>query len=387
MMTLEPFLLDEWLAQKHSPDVRIDFDLGSSTGPVWTLRELLALEADGAMEALLDGDLFYTGPAGSMELRQAIAALEGADADHVQVVTGGAEALLLLFTVAAATPEGNVVLPRPGFPTNFALPRWLSLETRHYTLRLQNGFRIDPDEIRALVDGNTRFVLVNSPHNPTGAVLSDSELEGLHDFCAEREVQFVCDQVYHPIYHGPETRSAARLPHATVLGDFSKALCLSGLRTGWLIEPDAARRRAYRNARSYFTVSNTTVSERLGVIALRHHQAIYGRARRIAAANLETLDGFFAGCGPALEWVRPRGGMTAFPRLADGRDGRRFCQEMLASGVLLAPGDCFGMGADGAAHFRIGFAASGERFAGGVERLAELVTSPAARAAFSPTPA
>ena len=101
-------------------------------------------------------------------------------------------------------------------------------------------------------------------------------MEALHDFCAERKVQFVSDEVYHPIYHGPAMRSAARLPHATVLGDFSKALCLSGLRIGWMIEPDARRREHYLNARSYFTVSGTVLGERLATLALRHRDAIYG---------------------------------------------------------------------------------------------------------------
>jgi DNA-binding transcriptional MocR family regulator len=87
-MKLPPFLLDQWLEQMNSGDSPIEFDLGSSTGPVWTLRELLALAADDAWERLLDTRLVYTSPAGSPELRQAIAALEGVDPDDVQVVTG-----------------------------------------------------------------------------------------------------------------------------------------------------------------------------------------------------------------------------------------------------------------------------------------------------------
>jgi aspartate/methionine/tyrosine aminotransferase len=266
-MNIRRFLLDEWLDQKFSADPPVEFDLGSSTGPVWTLRELLAIANQSGQERLLDTALTYTSPAGSRELREAIAGLSGIDPEDVQVVTGAAEALLLLFFLAAE-PGVNVVLPQPGFPTNAALAESFNLETRYYTLRREDGFRIDPDAIRKLVDGNTRIVLVNSPHNPTGAVLSDQEMESLHDFCAERGIQFVSDEVYHPIYHGVESRSAARLPHATVLGDFSKALCLSGLRVGWMVERDAARRRRYLNARSYFTVSNTTLGERLATLAL-----------------------------------------------------------------------------------------------------------------------
>src|SRR6185295_3033018 len=146
------------------------------------------------------------------ELRQAIAELQSVDANDVQVVTGAAEALLMLF-FSAAESGVNVVLPNPGFPTNTALPESLKIEMRFYNLRRENGVHIDLDEVRSLTDRNTRIVLVNSPHNPTGAVLSDQEMESLHDFCAGRKIQFVSDEVYHPIYQGAELRSAARLPH------------------------------------------------------------------------------------------------------------------------------------------------------------------------------
>jgi aspartate/methionine/tyrosine aminotransferase len=368
MMELAPFLLDQWLEQKFTADPPVEFDLGASTGPVWTLRELLSLAGAGAHEALLDTRLLYTSAAGSRDLREAIAGMQGIDPSHVQVVTGAAEALWLLF-FHAGRAGANVVLPKPGFPTNAALAETFGLEVRYYTLRRDTGFRIDQDEIRKLVDGRTGLVLVNSPHNPTGAVLSDAEMERLHDFCAERGVQLVCDEVYHPIYHGTPSRSAARLPHATVLGDFSKALCLSGLRVGWIVERDPERRRRYNNARSYFTASNTVLGERLAVLALEHREAIYARARRIAQANLSLLDQVFAEFSDVLRWVRPSGGMTAFPWLANGGDGREFCRRLMQRGVMLAPGDCFGM----PAHFRLGFAASGEKFAAGVERLAEVL--------------
>ena len=219
------------------------------------------------------------------------------------------------------------------------------------------------------MDGNTRFVLVNSPHNPTGAVLTDSEMDFLHGFCAERGVQFISDEVYHPIYHGPETQSAARLPHATVMGDFSKALCLSGLRVGWIIERDAQRRERYRNARSYFTASNNVLGEGLAVLGVKHRDVIFGRARRVAEANLKILDRLFNEHGEILRWVRPRGGMVAFPWLAGEGDTREFCVRLAKRGVLIAPGDCFRM----PRHFRIGFAASGDRFAQAIDRLSEFL--------------
>ena len=361
-MQLAPFLLDEWLEQKFSADPPIEYDLGSSTGPVWTLGELLALEGLDARE-LTATALSYTSPRGTAELREEIARMQGVGPDDIQIVTGAAEALLALFYLAAE-PGANVILPDPAFPANIVLADSLGIQVRRYHLRAENGFVIDPDEIRGLVDSNTRFLLVNSPHNPTGAVVSEKEMEGLHDLCVDRGVAFVSDEVYHPIFHGATMRSAARLPHATVLGDLSKALCLSGLRTGWIVERDPARREKFTTARSYFTVSNTVLGERLAALAIRQREAIYERARRVAGENLALLDTVMAQTG-VLRWVRPAGGMTAFPWLADGSDGREFCRRMAQHGVLLAPGDCFGM----PAHIRLGFAASGDKFAGALERL------------------
>jgi aspartate/methionine/tyrosine aminotransferase len=337
---------------------------------VWTLRELLALSGESELEELLDTRVSYTSAAGAPDLRTAIAALEGVDAADVQVVTGASEALLILFFLAAE-PGANVVLPSPGFPANTALAESLGISVRSYSLRAANDFRVDPDEVRKLVDGDTRLLLVNSPHNPTGAVLSDDEMQSLHDFCAERRIQFVSDQVYHPIYHGPEMRSAARLPHATVISDFSKALCLSGLRIGWIVDRDPVRRERCRNARNYFTITGNVLGERLAVLALKHSETIYARARQAAQKNLALVDRVFAEHAGLLHWVRPRGGMTAFPQLTDSGDTRDFCRRLAKRGVLIVPGDCFGQ----PSHFRLGFAASGDRFPLAMERFAEFLHS------------
>ena len=374
-MTLPPFLLDEWITQKHSADPPIEYDLASSTGPVWTLRELLALGGGDDLERLLDARVSYTHPSGSRELREAIAALQGVDPDDVQVLTGAAEALQILFFLASETGT-NVVLPRPAFPANEALAAAFGVEIRNYVLRVENGFRIDPDEVRRLVDANTRFVLVNSPHNPAGAVTSEADMRSLHDFCAERGVPFVSDEVYHPIYHGPPARSAAWLPHATVIGDFSKALCLSGLRVGWIVERDPARRKLYKNARNYFTITNNSLGEALAAHALRHRDAIYGRAQQVAARNLALLDSLFRDHEEVVRWIRPAGGMTAFPWLAAGGDTREFCRRLMRRGVLMVPGDCFAA----PSHFRLGFAASGDGFPRAVERFADFLRDEAAPA-------
>jgi aspartate/methionine/tyrosine aminotransferase len=366
-MQLKPFLLDAWLDQYEHD---IEFNLAASTGPNWTVNEILALADEETRHRFLNHNLVYSRPAGADPLRQAIAEMQGVPVEAVQVVTGASEALVALMWLAAE-PGANVIIPQPGFTTFSALPESLGLETRLYHMRRENGFRIDPDEIKQLADSKTKLILVNSPHNPTGATLSDGEMEALHDFAAERGIQFVSDEVYHPIYHGRPTKSAARLPHATVIADLSKAFSIPGVRTGWMIEHDAQRRQQYWTARTYFSISNSTTGEILSEIAIRKRDVVLGKTQEAATRNLKLLERFMAGHSDLLGWVPPQGGMTAFPWLLSGENDRPFCQAATDRGILLAPGDCF----DAPSHFRLGFAAAGDNFSNALDRFGAFVES------------
>jgi len=370
-MQLKPFLLDDWLDQHEH---NVEFNLGASTGPTWTVSDVLALADEETRHRFLNHKVVYSRVAGADSLRAAIAEMQGVPMEAVQVVTGAAEALLVVMWLAAE-PGANVVLPLPGFATFSALPASLGIETRFYRVGRENGFRIDPDEIRELADSNTKLILINSPHHPTGATIGDSELEALHDFTARQGIQLVCDEVYHPIYHGRQSQSAARLPRATIIGDMSKAFSLSGVRTGWVIENDVQRRKQYWTARAYFTISNSTTSEVLSEIAICKRDVVLGRTQATATRNLALLDRFMANHRDVLGWISPRGGMTAFPWLTSGEDARPFCQAAAERGILLAPGDCF----DAPSHFRLGFGAVGNNFPEALDRFGEFVESWAAR--------
>jgi aspartate/methionine/tyrosine aminotransferase len=245
----------------------------------------------------------------------------------------------------------------------------MGIDVRSYHLRHENDFEIDVDEVKRLVDERTKVLLINTPHNPTGMTVRPEILRELHDFATDRGIQFVVDEVYHPIYFGDPYDSAVTLPHATILGDTSKSLCSSGLRVGWIIERDRARRESHCNARSYFTISNTVLGEALTEVAVRHRENIFTRAQKVAVTNLQLLDRFFADQPESLEWIRPRGSLTAFPRMASKNDSRPFCQQAAEAGVLLAPGDCFGF----PAHFRIGFGACHNGFDKALEILSDVL--------------
>jgi aspartate/methionine/tyrosine aminotransferase len=329
---------------------------------------VLALAGHSAAEEILDLDLDYTPTPGASRLREAIAAMQGVPAEDGIVFAGAAEALFHIFYLAAQ-PGANAVIPFPCFPSHQLIPESLGFEIRRYHLTRENSYRLDLNEVMGLADRKTKILVVNAPHNPTGAILSDEEMRQLHDFCAELGIQFVSDEVFRPIYQGPETHSAARLSCAAVVGDFSKALSLPGLHLGWIIERDRDRRREYLNAREYLTVSNTPMAEFLGEIAIRHHDQVLARTREATGANLALLESVIAEHVDVLDWVRPQGGMTSFARLVSGGNARLFCEAALERGLLLAPGDCWGVPDP----FRIGFGVGREWYAGAMGRFSEVL--------------
>jgi aspartate/methionine/tyrosine aminotransferase len=283
---LRTFLLDEWLERYEG---KIRYNLAASTGPGWTLHDLRRLMTAEENERLLNTSLTYQPGHGTESLRQELASMYGATSDEIQIVTGASEALLALFFIAAE-PGANVVLPYPAFPPFLSIPESLGLEVRRYELDVRSGYAFDVSKVASLVDDRTQLVLVNSPHNPTGAVVSESDIRTLEELLGKRGAQLVVDEVYHPIYRGSAPRSAGEYSRATILGDFSKAFSLSGIRVGWILERDPKRREEYWNARAHFSISNNFPGELLAEVAVRNRGKIFDRAREIAAKNLSLLD-------------------------------------------------------------------------------------------------
>jgi aspartate/methionine/tyrosine aminotransferase len=368
---LIPFHLDAWL-EAHEHSAR--YNLAASTGPSWTLDELLQLMTAQEKQRFFHSPLTYCPGNGHDSLRRELASMYGVPFEEIQVVTGASEALHALFFLAAE-PGANVVVPWPSYPPFLDIPRALGLELRSYELRFEDRLRVDVEAIERLCDANTKFVLVNSPHNPTGAVIEDDDLGRLARFCESGGIQLVADEVYHPIYHGDVHRSAAEQVDCTVIGDFSKAFSLPGLRLGFVHDRNPKRREAYWNVRAHFTISNNMPGEFLAEVAVRHREKIFSRTREVASKNLAILDELFREHADALEWVRPSGGLTAFPRLRNVESARPFCEAAAARGVVLVPGDCFGA----AEHFRLGFGACDEGFADAVGILSEVLVSQPAK--------
>jgi DNA-binding transcriptional MocR family regulator len=324
-MKLRPFLLDQWIAGHAG--AALPYNLGGSTGPSWTIEELLDLEP-GSTDRLLRAPIAYQPSSGKLALREALAEMSGAAADDIVVTAGGAEALFLVFVVAAV-PGGNVIVPSPGFPTYHAVPEALGLELRTYSMLDESG-GFEPVRIKDLIDTNTRLIVVNTPHNPTGATVSVDAMRALQELAVTRGVQLVVDEVFHPIYHGQPCASASALAHTTVIGDLSKAFALPGLRIGWIVEPDSARRVQYVNAREYLSVSNNVAGEFLAEIAVRNHRTIHQRTQAASARFAHRAEVRRAGLDASGRWnhcVRPRQRLRGYEAVVHWR-----CSERPADG-------------------------------------------------------
>jgi len=371
-MRIPPFLLDQWLATYEFASPPIRYNLASSTGPRWTLSDLLALGDSGELKDLGDLRLSYTKPQGSDELRKQVAALHDVDPDWVVITTGASEALSALYCLAAE-PGASITLPFPSFPAMPVMARAWGLGVSTYALDRANGFKQSAERVLAAVGESTRLVLVNTPHNPTGSVMPYAEIARLAASLEHRLIPLVVDEVYHPLYHGGSlSPSAAKLSNTIVVGDLSKALSLPGLRIGWLIDRDARRRERLIDLRSYFSISGSPLTEAIAAHALANRDEILGRVRAVAAANLVALTDFMNAHADTLAWVPPAGGTTVFPWLRDGSDARDLCVTLASAGVLFAPGYTF----DAPEHFRLGFGAQSEGFAQALNIVSDTLRAP-----------
>jgi aspartate/methionine/tyrosine aminotransferase len=331
------------------------------------MADLLAL-ADGELrerwEALTLG---YTESLGHPGLRAEIARLyTRVGPDDVIVFAGAEEAIFAAVNVLLGAGD-HAVVTWPAYQSLHEVARAAGADVTLLPLEHERGWTLDFDALRRALRPATRLLVVNFPHNPTGAHLDRGTWQALLELARERGVRVLSDEVYRFLeYDEADRLSAAADDDARALsvGVMSKAFGLAGLRIGWVATRDAVLRERLAAFKDYTTICASAPSEVLATIALRAREQVLARSRSIVEPNLECLDAFFAAHADCFAWVRPRAGSVAFPRLLRGTvDG--FCTALVQrEGVLLLPGALFGHPTN---HFRIGFGRTDMRVA--LERL------------------
>ena len=354
MIPLEPFALERYFAA-HEFEAR--YTLAASEVEGLPLAELLALADDESAQLWRSLTLGYTQSAGHPLLRREIAALDDMVPDDVLACAGAEEAIFL--TLQALLREGDhAVVVWPAYQSLHEVARAAGASVTLVELDAASGWRLDLAEVQAALRPETRAVVVNFPHNPTGAHLSHAELAALVALCEARGITLVSDEVYRFL----EYDVAARLPAAASLGEravsigvMSKSFALAGLRIGWIATRDRALLDRAAVLKDYTTICNAGPSEILALIALRARETVLARSRSIVAANLQLVRDFFARHQALFEWVEPRAGSVAFPQLRRGDASTWVARLRESEGVLLLPGAEFGGWSD---HFRIGLGRS-----------------------------
>lgn len=211
-----------------------------------------------------------------------------------------------------------------------------------------------------LITPGTRMVVVNSPHNPSGAHFSQQEWRRLIDLCQAAGAYLFSDEMYRTLELDPQDRLPAAVDlyeRGISLSGMSKAMGGPGLRIGWLATKDAAAVRRILELKDFTTICSSAPSEILALIGLRSWDTIVSRQLRLLTSNLDVLDAFFARWRNIFEWRRPRAGTIAFPRLLTGESVEAWCQDAVkTAGVLLLPATVYDherFTAEG--RFRLGF--------------------------------
>lgn len=333
-------------------------------------------------KALADGFTHYGPSPGLPALREAVAAdfsrRRGLEVgpERVVVVPGGKPIMFFMF-LALLEKGDEAIYPNPGFPIYESMIDFAGAKPVPLVLREENEFRVDVDELHSLVTDRTKLVVINSPQNPTGSMLTGDDLKAIAELCAERGLWLLADEIYSRIlYDGVEHDTALRYgdpERIVVLDGFSKTYAMTGWRLGYGIMSEtfaASMARLQTNA----TSCTAAMTQMAGVEALTGPQdavdgmvAEFRRRRDVIVDGLEAIEG--------VSCLRPHGAFYVFPNIRDtGFSSRELEDRLLGeAGVACLSGTAFGAAGDG--YLRFSYANSIENIEEALRRVADFLST------------
>ena len=306
---------------------------------------------------------------GDPDLRTAIGNRVGnGKAERVMATNGSSEAIYLIMH-SLLEPGDEVVVLDPAYQQLFSLAESIGCKLKHWRLRFEDSFRPDLDEARRLIGPQTRMVVANFPHNPTGTTLTPAEQEELIQLTAGAGAYLVWDAAFAELtYDVPELPDPGeRYDRAITLGTLSKAYGLPGLRVGWCLAAPEVLERLVR-LRDYTTLALSPLVEHVATRAIENGDLLLQPRLAQARHNLELLVSWAGRNSEFVSLVRPQGGVSVFMRVHDVADIEDFCRQLADKySVLLVPGTSFG----NLAHVRLGFGCSTRELTEALSRLSE----------------
>lgn len=362
-------LLESWMRQYY---FETSIDIGSSGVQSFSLaelRQLVGISQDEIDQITFDDSRTLGAP----DLRLAIARQWGnGDPECVMATHGSSEAIYLILN-ALLREHDEVVILDPIYQQFFSIAEAVGCSLKTWRLRFEQQFAPRVEEARALITSRTRMVIVNFPHNPTGASLTLDEQERLIEAVAEVGAYLVWDAAFAQLTYEqpPLPDPTLKYDRAISIGTLSKAYGLPGLRVGWcLASPDVLARCIH--LRDYITLHLSPLVELIAQRAIEKADVLLKIRREQAAANQEILTNWLEQQEGLVEGRPLVGGVCAFLRLPAVPDVEVFCHQMARRfGVLLVPGTCF----NHPHHVRLGFGGPTAELQEGLSRLSTLLRS------------
>lgn len=342
-----------------------------------------AFICDALDRATRAGHTFYTHTAGYRDLREAIAAkvfdLHGVryDVPEIMATVGGTMAIYAAIRAFVGRGD-NAVIVSPAYAIYTNAVTMAGGESRRASLALTgNRFVLNLDRVRAAVDANTRMLIVNSPSNPTGWVISEAEQRALIEIAEQHDLVILADEVYERLVYADEIApSFARLitnrDRLVVINSFSKTYNMTGWRLGWAQSSERTIKTMYR-AVEFMTSNPAAMVQQAGITALQDGEAAIAELRAHYAARRAQVKAALDGL-PGVTLPDPQGSFFAFPKCRFAVDSAAFTGALVReTGVALAPG--VGFGPDGEGHIRLCFASSEATLREALSRLQRFVAA------------
>ena len=369
-MRLPPFKLERYFSRY---EFKAEYMLCGSDCESLSMKEILDLEPEAA-ERFNKLWLGYTESPGNPGLRAAIAGLyKRIGVEDILVHTGAEEAIFSFMNVVLE-PGDHVIVHYPCYQSLHAVAKSLGCEVSKWKAREEDNWELDIEFLKKNIRPNTRAIVINCPHNPTGYQMSRENWRQVIDIARDNKLFLFSDEVYRYLEYNSEDRLSAAADcydKAVSLGVMSKSFGLAGLRIGWIATRDHSLMRKMMAFKDYTTICNSAPSEFLAQLALRHRERILDRNLDIIKTNLELLHRFFTDYSGVFDWHAPIAGPIAFPSLKSGGSAEDFCRDLLEKqGVLLLPGSIYD---SGRSNFRIGFGR--KNLTQGLEKLREYLDS------------
>lgn len=329
--------------------------LSSSDCESVAVTDLVAM-ADAESRQLWDGlHLGYTESPGHPLLRAAIAQLYQ-QVGPEQIIVAAPEELIFIAMHSLLQPDDHMIYTAPAYQSLYAVAQSIGCTATPWYLQTEGDhWVLDIAALERMVTQRTKLLVINFPHNPTGYIPTHADLLRIVEFARAHRLYLFSDEMYRLLEHD----ESLRLPplcdlyeRAVTLSGMSKTFGLPGLRIGWLATQQTDLPPRWLTLKDYTTICNSAPSEILALMGLRAGEQLAQRNLAIVRENLRTVEAFCTRHANLIQWFRPQGGSTAFPRWLGDEPLETLCQRALAEqGLMIVPGSMFDLPGN---HFRIG---------------------------------